>query len=90
MLAPTRPSFVARWWIWVPPWQRCSPLALWYSNRASGPLVADLAFWTHRPRRAWGLIDLIGVSKHYQIGPVEVRALDEVDLHVAGGAFVLA
>ena len=35
------------------------------------------------------MIDLIGVSKHYQIGPVEVRALDGVDLHVADGEFVV-
>ena len=35
------------------------------------------------------MIDLNGVSKHYQIGPVEVRALDNVDLHVADGEFVV-
>ena len=35
------------------------------------------------------MIDLIGVSKHYQIGSVEVRALDGVDLHVADGEFVV-
>ena len=35
------------------------------------------------------MIDLIGVSKHYQIGPVEVRALDGVDLHVADSEFVV-
>ena len=35
------------------------------------------------------MIDLIGVSKHYQIGPVEVRALDNVELHVADGEFVV-
>ena len=35
------------------------------------------------------MIDLIGVSKHYQIGPVEVRALDDVELHVADGEFVV-
>ena len=35
------------------------------------------------------MIDLIGISKHYQIGPVEVRALDGVDLHVADGEFVV-
>ena len=35
------------------------------------------------------LIDLVGVSKHYQIGPVEVRALDGVDLHVGDGEFVV-
>ncbi len=35
------------------------------------------------------MIDLIGVSKHYQIGPVEVRALDAVDLHVSDGEFVV-
>ena len=35
------------------------------------------------------MIDLVGVSKHYQIGPVEVRALDGVDLHVSDGEFVV-
>ena len=35
------------------------------------------------------MIDLIGVSKHYQIGPVEVRALNQVDLHVGDGEFVV-
>ena len=35
------------------------------------------------------MIDLVGVSKHYQIGPVEVRALDGVDLHVDDGEFVV-
>ncbi|MCY3801537.1 MAG: ABC transporter ATP-binding protein [Chloroflexi bacterium] len=35
------------------------------------------------------MIDLAGVSKHYQIGPVEVRALDSVDLHVGDGEFVV-
>ena len=35
------------------------------------------------------MIDLVGVSKHYQIGPVEVRALDGVDLHVGDGEFVV-
>ena len=35
------------------------------------------------------MIDLIGISKHYQIGPVEARALDGVDLHVADGEFVV-
>ncbi len=35
------------------------------------------------------MIDLVGVSKHYQIGPVEVRALDGVDLHVADGEFAV-
>ena len=35
------------------------------------------------------MINLIGISKHYQIGPVEVRALDGVDLHVADGEFVV-
>ena len=35
------------------------------------------------------MIDLVGVSKHYQIGPVEVRALDGVDLHVSEGEFVV-
>ncbi len=35
------------------------------------------------------MIDLVGVSKHYRIGPVEVRALDGVDLHVEDGEFVV-
>ena len=35
------------------------------------------------------MIDLLGVSKHYQVGPVEVRALDNVNLHVASGEFVV-
>ena len=35
------------------------------------------------------MIDLVGVSKHYQVGAVEVRALDDVELHVAGGEFVV-
>ena len=35
------------------------------------------------------MIELTGVSKHYQIGPVEVRALDGVDLNVASGEFVV-
>lgn len=35
------------------------------------------------------MIDLVGISKYYQVGPVEVRALDEVDLHVADGEFVV-
>ena len=35
------------------------------------------------------MIDLAGVSKIYQIGPVEVRALDGVDLHVDDGEFVV-
>ena len=35
------------------------------------------------------MIDLIGVSKHYQIGPVVVRALDDVELHVSDGEFVV-
>ena len=35
------------------------------------------------------MIDLVGVSKIYQIGPVEVRALDGVDLHVDDGEFVV-
>lgn len=36
-----------------------------------------------------GVIDLTDVSKRYQIGPVEVRALDRVDLHVNDGEFVV-
>ena len=35
------------------------------------------------------MIDLVGVSKHYQVGTVEVRALDDVELHVAGGEFLV-
>jgi putative ABC transport system ATP-binding protein len=35
------------------------------------------------------LIDLVGVSKHYQVGAVTVRALGEVDLHVDDGEFVV-
>ena len=35
------------------------------------------------------MIDLAGVSKIYQIGTVEVRALDGVDLHVDDGEFVV-
>ena len=35
------------------------------------------------------MIDLVGVSKHYRIGPVEVRALDGIDLHVDDGEFVV-
>ncbi len=31
----------------------------------------------------------MGVSKHYQIGPVEVRALDNVELHIADGEVVV-
>ena len=34
-------------------------------------------------------MDLIGVSRHYQVGPVEVRALDNVELHVADGEVVV-
>ena len=39
--------------------------------------------------RGLSVIDLVGVSKRYQVGAVEVRALDEVELHVAGGEFVV-
>ena len=35
------------------------------------------------------MIDLVGVSKIYQIGTVEVRALDDVGLHVNDGEFVV-
>lgn len=35
------------------------------------------------------MIDLVGVSKIYQIGSVEVRALDDVQLHVDDGEFVV-
>ena len=34
-------------------------------------------------------MDLIGVSRHYQVGPVEVRALDNVELHIADGEVVV-
>ena len=33
------------------------------------------------------MIELTGVKKYYQVGPVEVRALDGVDLSVAAGEF---
>ena len=35
------------------------------------------------------MIELTGVKKYYQVGPVEVRALDGVDLSVAAGEFVV-
>ena len=35
------------------------------------------------------MIDLVGISKYYQVGPVEVRALDGIELHVADGEFVV-
>ena len=35
------------------------------------------------------MIDLVGISKYYQVGTVEVRALDDVELHVADGEFVV-
>ena len=35
------------------------------------------------------MIDLVEVSKCYRVGPVEVRALEDVDLHVAKGEFVV-
>ena len=35
------------------------------------------------------MIDLVGVSKHYQVGAVTVRALDNVDLHIGEGEFVV-
>ena len=35
------------------------------------------------------MIELIGVKKYYQVGPVEVRALDGVDLRVSDGEFVV-
>lgn len=35
------------------------------------------------------LIDLIGVSRHYQVGPTTVVALDDVDLDIDGGEFVV-
>jgi putative ABC transport system ATP-binding protein len=36
-----------------------------------------------------GLIDLRGVSRHYEIGGGTVKALDEVDLQVEAGEFVV-
>ena len=36
------------------------------------------------------MIDLIGVSKIYEVGSVEARALDNVNLHVEDGEFVVA
>ena len=44
---------------------------------------------TYRLEVAIGLIDLVGISKYYQVGTVEVRALDDVELHVADGEFVV-
>ena len=44
---------------------------------------------TYRLEGAVGLIDLVGISKYYQVGTVEVRALDDVELHVADGEFVV-
>ena len=35
------------------------------------------------------MIDLEGVSKAYQVGPVTVKALDGVDLHIGEGEFVV-
>lgn len=35
------------------------------------------------------MIDLAGVSKHYQVGPVTVHALDGVDMRVDDGEFVV-
>ncbi|WP_428117049.1 ABC transporter ATP-binding protein [Candidatus Poriferisodalis sp.] len=35
------------------------------------------------------MIDLEGVTKHYQVGPVLVTALDGIDLHVKAGEFVV-
>ena len=35
------------------------------------------------------MIDLEGVTKHYQVGPVLVTALDGIDLHVEAGEFVV-
>ncbi len=35
------------------------------------------------------MIELTAVKKYYQVGPVEVRALDGVDLSVAAGEFVV-
>ena len=35
------------------------------------------------------LIDLRGVSRHYDIGGGSVKALDEVDLRVRAGEFVV-
>lgn len=35
------------------------------------------------------LVELIGVSRHYEMGPVTVTALDRVDLHVDPGEFLV-
>ena len=35
------------------------------------------------------MIDLQGVTKHYEVGPVLVTALDGIDLHVEAGEFVV-
>ena len=35
------------------------------------------------------MIELAGAKKYYQVGPVEVRALDGVDLKIAAGEFVV-
>ncbi len=40
-------------------------------------------------KRTAPLIELTGVSKHYEVGAITVRALDDVDLHVAEGEFVV-
>ncbi len=34
-------------------------------------------------------IDLVGVSKRYQVGNVTVPALDNIDLHIGDGEFVV-
>ena len=35
------------------------------------------------------MIELAGVSKHYQVGSVTVTALDNIDLHIEDGEFVV-
>ena len=35
------------------------------------------------------MIDLVGVSKRYQVGSVTVPALDNIDLHIGDGEFVV-
>ena len=41
------------------------------------------------PNSGEPLIDLRGVSRHYDIGGGSVKALDEVDLRVRAGEFVV-
>lgn len=55
-----------------------------------GTVSAQSRCWqTNRQERCQLLIDLIGVSKHYQVGSVTVRALDSIDLHIDDGELVV-